>query len=214
MRVGSFFPRAATLAAAAASVVVAASSFAAGDLVAVRAGTVHTVAGEVIEGGATVLTRDGKIVAVGRTSDVVVPPGARTVDYGEFAVVVPGFVAADSRYGSQLASGRTADPGVRAVDNFDPYTTLYGAVTGGVTTLYMAPARGRLIAGQGAVVKSAGEGAGRIVKESGILHGSISRGAPDPGLLGAPAARDRRRRPRRRASAAAAHDDGRRDGAR
>jgi imidazolonepropionase-like amidohydrolase len=145
----------------------------AGDVVAVRAGLVVTMTGASIENG-VVLVDDGKIVAVGAHGSVVVPVGARTVDYGASAVLLPGFVAADSRYGAGFASGRTADPGVLAVDNFDPYTTFHGAVTNGVTTLYMAPARGRLVAGQGAVVKSAGAPEARVLKRDGILHGSIS----------------------------------------
>lgn len=150
-----------------------AASALAGDVVAVRAGLVVTMTGASIEDG-VVVVNDGKIVAVGRHGEVAVPTGARTVDYGAGAVLLPGLVAADSRYGASFASGRTADPGVRAVDNFDPYTTFHGAVTNGVTTLYMAPARGRLIAGQGAVVKSAGAPEARVLKSSGMLHGSIS----------------------------------------
>ena len=145
----------------------------AGDVVAVRAGLVVTMTGASIENG-VVLVDDGKIVAVGPHGSVTVPVGARTVDYGASAVLMPGLVAADSRYGAGFASGRTADPGVLAVDNFDPYTTFHGAVTNGVTTLYMAPARGRLIAGQGAVVKSAGAPEDRVLKRAGMLHGSIS----------------------------------------
>jgi hypothetical protein len=59
-----------------------------GELVAVQAGTVHIGReGRVIEGGATVLLSDGKILAVGK--DVAVPPGARVVDYGPSAVIAP-----------------------------------------------------------------------------------------------------------------------------
>jgi len=152
--------------------VLAAGAFA-GDVVAVRAGLVVTMTGASIDDGVVVVV-DGKIVAVGPHGSVVVPAGARTVDYGAGSVLMPGLVAADSRYGAGFASGRTADPGVLAVDNFDPYTTFHGAVTNGVTTLYMAPARGRLIAGQGAVVKSAGAPEARVLKSSGMLHGSIS----------------------------------------
>ena len=144
--------------------------------VAIQAGTIHIVEdGGVIEDG-TLLIKDGKIVAVG--ADLDVPPGARVVDYGPSAVIVPGFVAASSSFGSSAASPRTAEPGVAAIDGFDRYTPYHTALQGGVTSVYLAPARGRLIAGQGAVVKAAGDGdADRVLAERSALHGSISRDA-------------------------------------
>ena len=146
------------------------------DTVAVRAGTLHLVEdGRVVEDG-TLLVRDGRIVAVG--TDVAVPPGTRVVDYGPEAVIVPGFVAADSSYGSRRASERTAEPGLLAVDGFDPYTTYGWALSSGVTSAYLAPARGRLIAGQGAVVKLGGEPDDqRVLSASAALHGAISEEA-------------------------------------
>jgi len=66
-----------------------------GGYIALQAGTIHIVEqGQVIEGGGTILVLDGKIVAAGK--DVQVPASARVVDYGPDAVIVPGFVAADS----------------------------------------------------------------------------------------------------------------------
>ncbi|MFK7930678.1 MAG: amidohydrolase family protein, partial [Myxococcota bacterium] len=111
--------------------------------------------------------------AVGKNVDL--PQGVRVVDYGDQAVLVPGLVAADSSLGSTAASPRTAAPDLRAIDGFDPYSDVYSALMQGVTTTYLAPARGRLIAGQGAAVKTYGEpGEGRVVAESTGLHGSIS----------------------------------------
>lgn len=144
-----------------------------GGTYAVKAGTIHLVEdGRVLEGG-TILIDDGKIVAVG--ADVAVPPHAHVTDYGPDAVIVPGFVAADSNFGVQVPSERTAAPGLRAADNFDTYGSYEFTLSSGVTTVYMAPARGRLIAGQGAVVKLGGEpGPGRILAESAVIHGAIS----------------------------------------
>jgi imidazolonepropionase-like amidohydrolase len=153
-----------------------------GKTVALEAGTVHVVAeGRTWTGGATVLIRDGKIVAVGK--DVVIPANAEVVDYGADAVIVPGFVSANSTYVPPGASARTAAPGIRALDNVDFYTTAYVSdVMGGVTSAYVAPARGRLIAGQGAVIKLAGEDERRrVVSECSALQGAISdeaRGTP------------------------------------
>lgn len=146
--------------------------------VAVRAGTIHVVPGrEVLQGGATLLVRDGRIVAAGK--DLVLPPDTQVVDYGPDAVIVPGLVAADSLYGLGSAAGRTAAPGVRAVDNFDPEHRLFpGDLAGGVTSAYITPARGRLIAGQGAVVKLAGpDPERRVLLASAALQGSVTRSA-------------------------------------
>jgi imidazolonepropionase-like amidohydrolase len=141
--------------------------------VAIRAGSVHVVAdGRVIQDG-TVLVRDGKIVAVG--ADIALPPGVRVVDYGPDAVLTPGLVAADSNYGAPRPDERTADPFLRAADNFDPYDSYVFALEAGITTAYLAPARNRLIAGVGAVVKLAGdtEAAGRTLCDPASIHGSL-----------------------------------------
>ena len=142
------------------------------------------------------------------------PPGTRVVDYGPDAVIAPGLVAANSMVGPGSASERTTDPGTRAVDNFDPHSRAWAYdLAGGVTTLYLPPARGRLIAGQGAVVKLAGEGAARAARVGGAPRHDQGRGARGRRLLGAAGAGHGRRRPGRRAAPAPGLDDGRRAGA-
>ncbi len=145
-------------------------------VVAVKAGRIHLVeGGQVIEGGGTIVIENGRIVSVGK--DVAVPSGARVVDYGPDAVIVPGLVSADSTYGVGRASDRTADPSLMAIDNFDPYTRFVSALGEGITSAYLAPARGRLIAGQGAVVKLAGRAGDedrRVLSESAAIHGAVS----------------------------------------
>lgn len=141
-----------------------------------KAGAIHTVdAGGVVEGGA-LLIRDGKIVAIGK--DLTPPPGAEVVDYGPDAVIVPGLVAARSGYGGTFAaSPRTVDPFVRAADQFDPYSRGFlSDLMGGVTTVYVEPARNRLIAGQGAVMKLGGGGE-RMLDDSASIHGTITADA-------------------------------------
>lgn len=147
------------------------------ELVAVKAGTIHAVeGGRVITGGGTVLIRDGKIVGVGEDEDL--PAGVRVVDYGPSAVIMPGLVAVDSAFGSPTASDRTAEPGLAAVDGFDPYGNYLRYLAHGVTTAYVAPARNRLIAGNGAVVKLGGApGESRVLSERAAIHGSISEDA-------------------------------------
>src|SRR5262245_355068 len=148
-----------------------------GGYVALQAGTIQLVeGGAVIEGGGTILIQDGKIVAAGK--DVQVPGSARVVDYGPDAVIVPGFVAADSPAPSFAASERTADPTLLAIDNFDPYTSYVFALQEGITSAYLPPARNRLLAGQGAVVKLAGtDAAKRVLSKSALLQGSVGREA-------------------------------------
>ncbi len=138
-----------------------------------KAGAIHTMGDAGVVLGGAVLVERGKVVAVGK--DLKVPPGVDVVDYGPDAVIVPGLVAARSSYGASFAaSPRSADPFLRAADHFDPYSRAYTSeLMGGVTTVYVAPARNRLIAGQGAVVKLAGSGE-RMLAEVSALHGTIT----------------------------------------
>ncbi|MFN0006526.1 MAG: amidohydrolase family protein [Planctomycetota bacterium] len=144
------------------------------EVVAVRAGTILTVENGILSNG-TILIDDGKITAIG--ADLDVPGGAHVVDYGPDAVIAPGLVAADSGFQALRPSERTADPAVMAADAFDPFASYVFALQEGVTSAYVPPARGRLIAGQGAFVKLAGHndlgGAGRILRESVAIHGSV-----------------------------------------
>ena len=149
--------------------------------VALRAGTVHAVEGGRVYENGVVLLRDGRILAVG--SDLAIPAGARVHDYGPDAVITPGLVSADSNYGGPRPDERTADPFLRAADNFDPYQSYVFALQEGVTTTYVPPARNRLVAGVGAVVKLAGndELSERILRDPAAIHGSIgldARSAP------------------------------------
>jgi imidazolonepropionase-like amidohydrolase len=152
----------------------------AGEVVAVRAGTILTVGDAgVFEGGATILIADGRIRAIGK--DLEIPGGARVVDYGPDAVITPGLVSADSSFEPLQPSARTADPAVMAVDTFDPFDSYVFALQEGVTSAYLPPARGRLIAGQGALVKLGGQGesgrSGRVLLESAAIHGSVGTDA-------------------------------------
>lgn len=166
-----------TAAAGLAALALAALAHAGGGTVVLRAGTIQTVDGSTpITGGGAVVVKDGRIVAVGK--DVSVPAGAHIVDYGPDAVLAPGLVSAGSAFGAAQGSPRTADPAVRAIDNFDTYSNAYLLdLMGGVTTAYVAPARARLVGGQGAVVQLAGEGEERVLDESAAIHGTITRAA-------------------------------------
>ncbi len=151
-------------------------------LVAVRAGTIHLVEGGVVlEGGATILIKDGKIQEIG--ADVHVPPGAKVVDYGPEAVIVPGFVSALG-YAGARGSNRTAQPGLLGIEDFDFVADRASYLTGGVTSLYVSAAENRLIGGQGAVVKLAGDDvAQRTLAATATVQGAIDGAArPTPGF--------------------------------
>src|SRR5207244_4904930 len=91
---------------------------------------------------------------------VTVPDDAEVHDLGS-AVLIPGLVIAETT----LAEGgrddeRALTPDFRAIDGFDFYADYSRALSGGVTTVQIAPGNRRLMPGQGAVVKLAGDDPG------------------------------------------------------
>ena len=138
----------------------------AAQVVAITGGTVHPISGPPVE-GATVLIRDGDIVAVG--TDVSIPGGAQVVDATGHHVI-PGLVDAMSYYGisgSDLnETTAPSTPHLRAIEAYYPFGSFgdgeppdaprsQDLLMGGVTTHYIAPADATVIGGQGAVVKAA-----------------------------------------------------------
>jgi imidazolonepropionase-like amidohydrolase len=141
--------------------------------IAIRGGTVLTMAGPPIRGG-TVLIRGGKIAAVG--ANVSVPPGATVVDAtGKY--VMPGLIDAMTYFGIDAQDlAETSDPitpEIRTLAAYDPTGDGFvgGAgpirarelLVGGVTTQYVGPGDATIVSGQGAVVKTAGSSADAIV---------------------------------------------------
>lgn len=137
---------------------------AAAQTVAITGATVHPVTGGPID-NATVLVRDGRIVAVG--AGVEVPSGAERIDANGY-VVTPGLIDAGSALGLTEvgAVGDTrdyvlgADDPVRAafdvVDGINPNSSLIPvARLLGVTTSLTSPSGG-LIAGRAAMIDLAG----------------------------------------------------------
>jgi imidazolonepropionase-like amidohydrolase len=142
--------------------------------VAIVGGTVRPVAGPPIA-GATVLVRDGQIVAVG--PDVEAPTSARVID-ATGKVVTPGFFDPWSSIGLVEVDLVRTTRDERLADEEDPITAafdpLYGlnprstlipwARSGGVTTVATGP-RGGLIAGQAAVIDLIGGSAEEMLAE-------------------------------------------------
>jgi imidazolonepropionase-like amidohydrolase len=156
-----------------------------GQDLAVTGGTVHTVSGEVLE-AATVLIRDGLIVAVGQ--DVEVPAGTPTVD-ASGRVVTPGLFDITTSLGlvevgmvSSTVDFQVQGDAVRAafdiVDGLNPRSVLIPVNrAAGLTTVLSAPSGG-LIAGQAAVIDLAGWSTDEIVAEPrAAMMASFATGA-------------------------------------
>ncbi len=133
--------------------------------VAVRGKTIHTMAGPPIEDG-MVIVREGKIVAVGKATDLKPPDGFQVL---EATVVTPGLIDAHSVVGlagqlnqahdqDQIESSSPIQPELRAIDAYNPHERLIAWVRGfGVTTIHTGHAPGELISGQTMIVKTVGD---------------------------------------------------------
>ncbi|HKD99715.1 MAG TPA: amidohydrolase family protein [Planctomycetota bacterium] len=125
-----------------------------------------------------IVVEDGRITSVG--TDLGVPRGAAVVDYGE-ATIAPAFVDAHSQLG---AAGEITDtseaftPGVRAIDALRPASRdLARAAAEGIVTFGLAPTGENVIAGLGAVVRTAGPIAGRTIRDEAFLEISLAPSA-------------------------------------
>lgn len=155
--------------------------------IAITGGTVHPVSAPPIE-GATVLVRDGRIVAVG--TDVEIPPDAERID-ATGRVVTPGLFDVGSTLGlievDAVDDTRDyvlgADDPVRAAfdvaDGINPNSSLIPvARLQGVTTALTSPAGG-LIAGRAAVIDLAGASVEKMIvrRRAAMLASYDSRDA-------------------------------------
>jgi imidazolonepropionase-like amidohydrolase len=148
--------------------------------IAIRGATVLTMTGEPIANGILVM-QGGKITAVG--AGVAIPRGAEVID-GAGKYVMPGLVDAMASIGlsgSDLnEASNPVTPELRAFEAYNPFAPFGGgkpgpirnaeALSGGVTTMYIAPADAALIGGQGAVLKTAGPNLdGLVVREPAAI---------------------------------------------
>lgn len=133
--------------------------------IAVTADTIYTMSGQTI-GPGIILIEDGRISAVGPADKITVPENFERLDT---AVVTPGFVDARSVVGLAGAFNEPADQDqdektgpnqakLRAIDAYNPTELLVEWVNRyGVTTLQTGPGRANVVAGQTAIVKTAGQ---------------------------------------------------------
>jgi imidazolonepropionase-like amidohydrolase len=131
---------------------------------------------------AALVVHDGKVVAVGRRTDVKVPDGAVVHELGD-AVIIPGLIAAETTLADKGRDDlHTLTPHYRAIDGFDWYGDFHAALSGGVTTVQIAPGAKRLLPGQGAVVKLFGDDVSkrtlREVEGLRVVLGEASKNPP------------------------------------
>src|SRR5205809_6391184 len=74
----------------------------------IRARSVHPVTAPPIQDGAVLVDADGRIVAVGPTSQVPAPPGARALEFPD-AVLVPGLVNCHTHLELTHLAGKNAE---------------------------------------------------------------------------------------------------------
>jgi imidazolonepropionase-like amidohydrolase len=151
-----------TIAAGAASLLLASAATA---QVAVRAGTLHTMAGEPIENGLVLIDADGDIEYVGTQGGRTIPSG---YEVHECAVATPGLVDVRTTVGltgmynvdhdqDQLDGSARIQPQLRAIDAYNPREKLVAFIRSlGVTTVHTGHAPGELISGQTLIAKTRG----------------------------------------------------------
>lgn len=136
---------------------------------------IYPVTSESIEKG-TLLWQDDKIMAVGPLVDL--PEDTAVID-GTGWVITPGFVDAHTHLGIQEEIYQTEGddlneiaesaltPEMRAIDGINPYDLAFqDALSGGVTTVMIAPGSANVIGGSISILKTAGPDLDQMVIDS------------------------------------------------
>ncbi len=134
--------------------------------VAVKAATLHTMAGEPISNAVVVINAQGIITAVGPAATTPIPNGHTIY---ECAVATPGLVDVRATVGltgiynvdhdqDVLETSAPIQPELRAFDAYNPREPLVGYLRSlGITTAHVGHAPGKLITGQTSIVKTRGD---------------------------------------------------------
>lgn len=145
--------------------------------IAITNAEIHTVSGDVIQGG-TIVMQDGRITAVG--ANVSVPAGARTID-GTGKIVTPGFMDSYSQIGlGEIAlSAPGTNDGTTTEDDlgasFNPVwgvnpdnTYIPNTRVRGVTSAILRPGGNQLFTGQGTAVALDGETVPDMIRQEPV----------------------------------------------
>jgi imidazolonepropionase-like amidohydrolase len=124
------------------------------DVIAFLRARIIPIDGDEIPGG-TVVIKGKKIVAVGKSDEVDVPEGAKSIDCKD-RVIMPGLICTHSHIGGTYAADGSGpvQPGVRVLDSINVRSSGFKrALAGGLTTLNLMPGSGHLSSGQTIYVK-------------------------------------------------------------
>jgi imidazolonepropionase-like amidohydrolase len=123
-----------------------------------RAGTLVLDGSTVLRGDEALLAvRGGRVAFVGTGIPEAFRRSANTVDHGDDAWIVPGFVLAHTTFDDDANLAETVDaftPDLRATDAFDPYTDeLTRFTAAGTTSFALAPASRNTLPGLAGIVR-------------------------------------------------------------
>jgi imidazolonepropionase-like amidohydrolase len=122
-----------------------------------------------------VLSRNGRIEAIGREGEIAVPEGYKVIDARK-RWVIPGLVDYHSHIGGSLSDLNDGvyltNPGLRVDECYKPDNpNIRDARAAGITTLLVIPGSGNNMAGFGIIYKSAG----RTLEESALANPGCSK---------------------------------------
>lgn len=152
---------------------------------AVKGGTIYTMAGEPITDG-TILIQDGKFLEIGSSGDVDIPNGWRTITA---EVVTPGLIDAHTTVGlsgmlnqahdkEQVEKSAPIQPELRAIDAYNGRDELVEWIRNlGVTTVHTGHGPRALISGQTMILKTVQENVSDgVIQPFAMLTGSLGQG--------------------------------------
>ncbi|MEO1614423.1 MAG: amidohydrolase family protein [Planctomycetota bacterium] len=105
---------------------------------------------------AALITRDGQIIEVTTQNELKTQPGWK-VETLAGATLMPGIVIAETGLLGGAEEERTLSPEIRSIDGFDFFAEYDSLLARGITAVQVSAGRNRLIPGQTAVVKLAGD---------------------------------------------------------
>ena len=123
---------------------------------------------------ATVIVENGKITAVGKSKEIMIPAGAKVFEHKDLWLV-PGFVECHNHTGGGSPDLHDyvylTNPGLRTLESIVPDNPeMIRARAGGVTTVLTIPGSGNNMSGFGTIMKtSEGTVAESVIKAPGSL---------------------------------------------